>query len=118
MKAALLILNIFFLYNLSFAEYNTYSGYYKVGFEQSSFKPFNVDEEWWLIDKTKSLRAKGSGHIKVRGFVSDKGPHGHMGTYVRTITVIDILAYDTINSSKTVDGEKSKISKDGTVLAR
>jgi len=75
-----------------------YSGYYVSSFEKSLFKPTGSTERWWLsgsyscADIGINLTPPGPAatvpvFLSVRGKLSEKGKHGHMGAYDRELVV-------------------------------
>jgi hypothetical protein len=80
-----------------------YSGYYRTGFEASSFHPDGLDERWWLIGQVPcrglnirhdidGFPSAGWVYLSVRGTVSDKGRHGHLGAYDRKLSVRRVIS--------------------------
>ncbi len=81
----------------------TFRGYYTHSFEVSQFTPQGTKEKWWLEgsieDITKQLVAprdetpklKSPVYIVVDGKLSKPGRFGHLGKYVRKLSVEKVL---------------------------
>ena len=79
-------------------EQGVYAGYYRSGFELSSFRPQGSSEQWWLNTESRRLltpvahAAQGSWiYIAVRGSVSPPGKYGHEDAYARELVVTEVL---------------------------
>jgi hypothetical protein len=86
--------------SVSWPSAGVYSGYYSFGFETSRFTPTNSQEKWWLSgthpcpDLAHEIAPGVTPilYIEVRGELSGKGEHGHLGQYSRELTVKDVLS--------------------------
>jgi hypothetical protein len=82
-------------------ESGVYVGDYEHGFEMSKFTPdADKAEHWWLKGKIDCPDAPGKKtaanraptlHLEVRGTLGPGGQYGHMGRYMRELTVQEVL---------------------------
>ena len=91
-----------------------HAGYYRSGFEASSFHPDGLKERWWL---TGSVSCHGLNvgpnvggfpsddwvYLSVRGTASEKGHYGHMGAYDREFTVQQVLSCRSLRPGERVE---------------
>jgi hypothetical protein len=91
------------------SEQGTYSGYYAYGFETSYFLPEGKKEKWWLQGTAPcpEIQAKSPPmgpspilFVVVRGKLSGKGSHGHMGAYSRELTATEVVSCRIIRSNE------------------
>jgi hypothetical protein len=76
-----------------------YRGRYTKQFEVSSFQPCGTSEQWWVTGRVEPLIARltsggfvgGVAYVELRGRVSSRGRHGHLGGYPREFTVERVL---------------------------
>ena len=77
-----------------------YRGIYEKRFEVSSFQPCGSSEHWWVAGRVEPLVAAvtpshgfigGTLYVELRGRVSSRGRHGHLGGYPREFTVDRVL---------------------------
>jgi hypothetical protein len=76
-----------------------YRGRYIKQFEVSSFQPCGSSEKWWVTGRVEPLIARltlggfvgGVAYVELRGRVSSRGQHGHLGGYPREFTVEQVL---------------------------
>jgi hypothetical protein len=80
-----------------------YAGYYTHGYEVSEFVPSGTKEKWWLAGALPCIpqytkdnvatapKENPVRYIAVRGTLSAKGEHGHLGAYSRELTVQQVL---------------------------
>ena len=91
-----------------------YGGYYRSGFESSSFHPDGVREQWWLKGTITcsglnvgpdihGFPASNWVRVSVRGKLSGKGSYGHMGAYQRELSVQQVLSCRPLRPGERVD---------------
>jgi hypothetical protein len=74
------------------------SGYYRVEWEEQSFRPCRGDGPWWvanpgpLLPVYRDLVKEGYGtvFVTVRVDVTEPGHYGHLGGYRRSIAVLEV----------------------------
>lgn len=73
-------------------------GTWSHGFEKSDFQPVDADgEPWWMttfgsepwrdVGLAQAATAHGPRRVRISGYLSPKGRHGHLGAYAREILV-------------------------------
>jgi hypothetical protein len=91
-----------------------YDGYYRSGFESSSFHPDGVREQWWLKGTItcsglnvgpdiQGFPASNWVRLSVQGTLSDVGAYGHMGAYQRELSVQQVLSCRSLRPGERVD---------------
>jgi hypothetical protein len=88
-----------------------FAGYYRFGFEVSDFWPAGTKERWWLsrlsLDPT-SLEAlnrcsySAPCYVVVRGELSGRGWHGHLGAYDRELTATEAIEQRPLDANEKV----------------
>jgi hypothetical protein len=80
-----------------------FQGYYTHGFEVSQFTPQGTNEKWWLegsiediirqlvAPKDETPKLKSPIYIVVEGKLSKPGKYGHLGGYVRRLSVEKVV---------------------------
>ncbi|MCA9640835.1 MAG: hypothetical protein KC492_09070 [Myxococcales bacterium] len=89
-------------------ELAVFEGLYVHQFEVSDFAPNETDSTTYWVSGTKDamdrLHSSAAGAVKVRGKLSAKGHHGHLGAYERALYVCEVLMYEPL--CKTPKGPK------------
>ncbi|MHC4502130.1 MAG: hypothetical protein ACYTFI_02410 [Planctomycetota bacterium] len=112
--AALTIVAVLAAIGLAFSvmpRERTYTGVYTLAMEHQGFRADGNDEEWWVsgdlagsinmtVAKTLpngSRIFEGRGRVTLRGIVSSKGRHGHLGMWAREIEVTEVVSVAPTN---------------------
>ena len=104
--------------DLDWVERGTYSGLYTYDFEVSSFEPDGKEEEWWVTFDSAEYDSKFKPHISlgdyryhlvVKGKISSRGLHGHLGKYTREIYVEEIIEVEAQSRSSFTKQLKKEI---------
>jgi len=91
-----------------------YKGYYWYNFEESRFSRLCRTELWWMtesmdevipfilkhINNPKTQKSVLPIYLEVKAKVSSKGKWGHLGSYSREITVIEVLFFSKTNKHR------------------
>jgi hypothetical protein len=74
------------------------AGHYRYGFEVESFRPCGSSEDWWvtvsdrLRERIREIGdAPGPVYAVLRARVSPQGEYGHLGSYDRQISIVEVL---------------------------